>query len=361
MHSAALMTANTTSMRSRLRSPSIAQSPLLERTIPRPILVIRCCLPTDHDTLMNDPPQQGNLPRSSQGELSRAFRDMIPSNPAAGAQRHAVSAPSGPALRVENTCLCCAATGKRSGPSPCDLRVQQRLRAPGPRECVQHSLRSGDVAFDWTPIGPRPTTGGQVEGIADEEVVGAINAVAAHPTNPDIVSWARSTAESGGPGTPGTRGRPGAAHRCPAVAVDRRSGVRSDGQHVQDPRCRDRPLQQPAPHGRSAHRVVPHHRRGSTWTTLDNGGKFGAVHIRDVAPRGRTHCGHCRHYRQQGRRLPRPMQAALGRRFPARRTGLPTGDSFALAGDPKEPLFLFAHIGTAGIFEPPTPGAHGAR
>ena len=43
------------------------------------------------------------------------------------------------------------------------------------------------MAFDWTPIGPRPTTGGQVEGIADEEVVGAINAVAAHPTNPDIV------------------------------------------------------------------------------------------------------------------------------------------------------------------------------
>ena len=39
----------------------------------------------------------------------------------------------------------------------------------------------------WTPLGPRPTTGGQVEGLAGKEVVGAVKAVAAHPTNPRIV------------------------------------------------------------------------------------------------------------------------------------------------------------------------------
>src|SRR4051812_43987894 len=39
----------------------------------------------------------------------------------------------------------------------------------------------------WTRQGPRPTTGGQVEGIVDKEVVGAIKAVAPHPSDPDIV------------------------------------------------------------------------------------------------------------------------------------------------------------------------------
>jgi hypothetical protein len=43
------------------------------------------------------------------------------------------------------------------------------------------------VTLVWTPQGPRPNTHGQVEGLGDGEVVGAIKAVAAHPTNPDIV------------------------------------------------------------------------------------------------------------------------------------------------------------------------------
>jgi hypothetical protein len=39
----------------------------------------------------------------------------------------------------------------------------------------------------WEFLGPGPSQGGQVEGIANREVVGAVNAIAAHPTNPDIV------------------------------------------------------------------------------------------------------------------------------------------------------------------------------
>jgi len=35
--------------------------------------------------------------------------------------------------------------------------------------------------------GPRPTTEGQVEQILDGEVVGAVQAIAAHPTNPDVL------------------------------------------------------------------------------------------------------------------------------------------------------------------------------
>jgi len=40
---------------------------------------------------------------------------------------------------------------------------------------------------DWVEQGPSPTTGGQVAGLAGNPVSGAIEAIAAHPSNPDIV------------------------------------------------------------------------------------------------------------------------------------------------------------------------------
>lgn len=39
----------------------------------------------------------------------------------------------------------------------------------------------------WEDIGPAPATGGQVEGITNREVAGAVNAIAVHPTNADIL------------------------------------------------------------------------------------------------------------------------------------------------------------------------------
>jgi hypothetical protein len=41
----------------------------------------------------------------------------------------------------------------------------------------------------WQPVGPHPTTNGQVEGITvkDGEVVGAIKVVAPHPASAGIV------------------------------------------------------------------------------------------------------------------------------------------------------------------------------
>ncbi|MFN9738039.1 MAG: WD40/YVTN/BNR-like repeat-containing protein [Pseudomonadota bacterium] len=39
----------------------------------------------------------------------------------------------------------------------------------------------------WEILGPGPSHNGQVEGITNREVVGAVNAIAAHPTNADIV------------------------------------------------------------------------------------------------------------------------------------------------------------------------------
>ena len=50
------------------------------------------------------------------------------------------------------------------------------------------SLASTTVlAQTWTPQGPAPTRQGQVEGIVNGEVAGAVNAVAPHPTDANIV------------------------------------------------------------------------------------------------------------------------------------------------------------------------------
>src|SRR5690349_11983087 len=40
---------------------------------------------------------------------------------------------------------------------------------------------------DWISQGPGPITGGQILGIPQKPVVGAIEAIAAHPTNPDLI------------------------------------------------------------------------------------------------------------------------------------------------------------------------------
>jgi hypothetical protein len=39
----------------------------------------------------------------------------------------------------------------------------------------------------WVPHGPGPTTFGQVEGITEGQVVGALHDIAPHPTDPDVI------------------------------------------------------------------------------------------------------------------------------------------------------------------------------
>src|SRR3954447_88536 len=65
------------------------------------------------------------------------------------------------------------------------------------------SLCGGAAAQKWVPVGPRPTTKGQVENIDRDEVVGAVKAIAPHPSDENIVYigavnggvWASKNAE----------------------------------------------------------------------------------------------------------------------------------------------------------------------
>ena len=64
------------------------------------------------------------------------------------------------------------------------MRVSSSVRACAAfAMLIAASLAHGQA---WEALGPGPSNGGQVEGITNREVVGSINAVAAHPTNADI-------------------------------------------------------------------------------------------------------------------------------------------------------------------------------
>lgn len=71
------------------------------------------------------------------------------------------------------------AIGDTSMDRPRSLRALAAVAAL----CASASLH----AQAWEILGPGPSINGQVEGITNREVVGAVNAIAAHPTNADIV------------------------------------------------------------------------------------------------------------------------------------------------------------------------------
>jgi photosystem II stability/assembly factor-like uncharacterized protein len=211
------------------------------------------------------------------------------------------------------------------------------------------------VAHVWTPQGPRPTTGGQVEGIVDGEVVGAIKAVAAHPTNPDIVYvgsvnggvWRTTNARNARPTweqlTDAQRSLSVGALEFDPTDSTHRTLVAGSGRFSSLSRI-----------GGSLIGLLRTTDSGATWMTLDAGGTFTAFHICDVAPRGQTiviatnPAGVFRTTDAGGSWM--QVSGAAG-------TGLPAGISFALAGIPNKPAHLFAHIGTAGLFRSTDTGA----
>jgi photosystem II stability/assembly factor-like uncharacterized protein len=204
------------------------------------------------------------------------------------------------------------------------------------------------VPLVWKPQGPRPITGGQVEGIADAEVVGAVKAVATHPTNPDILYvgavnggvWRTTNARNARPTwqqiTDGQRSLSIGALEFDPTDSSHTTLVAGTGRFSSLNRV-----------GGGLIGLLRTTDGGATWATIDAGGMFRAFHICDVAPRGRTivvaanNAGIFRTTDAGGSWS--KLSGAAG-------TGLPDGISFALAGDPTKPKRLFAHIGIAGIF-----------
>ena len=211
----------------------------------------------------------------------------------------------------------------------------------------------------WLARGPRPGTEGQVEGIFDREIVGAIQAIAAHPVEPDIVYvgavnggiWRTANAMSASPTWQQLSDEEmslsiGAlefdptddTHQTLVAGTGRFSSMsRSGGALIGLLRTAD---------------------GGVTWSVHDAGGSFRRVHISGVAPRGATivvatnNAGLFRST-DTGSNWVR-VSGTPG-------TNLPAGAAFDLAGDPTDPSRLFTHAGAAGFFRSTDTGATWAK
>jgi photosystem II stability/assembly factor-like uncharacterized protein len=208
----------------------------------------------------------------------------------------------------------------------------------------------------WKPHGPRPTKEGQVEGIPDKEVVGSIKCVAAHPTDADIVYIG---AVNGGVWR--TRNAT-AAHPVWEQLTDNEKSL-SIGALQFDPTDHSHDtivagtgrFSSISRMGGGLIGLLRSTNAGNNWTTLNAGGQFKRFHICGVAPRGNvivvaTNNGGVFRTTNTGTSWTK-ISGAAG-------TGLPAGNSFALAGDPTDPSKLYVHIGTNGIFRSTNTGAN---
>ena len=210
----------------------------------------------------------------------------------------------------------------------------------------------------WHPQGSRPTTLGQVEGIENQEVIGAVQAVVAHPASPDVLYLA---AANGGiwRTANATAARP---HWEPLTDLEKSLSFgalesRSHRRRSSDIGRRHRPLQQHGSKGGALVGLLRTTNGGTTWTTLTDAA-LRMLHVTGVAARGSTivlSSNNAGIFRSTN------TGAGWSRLSGAAGTGLPTGACFDLAGDPTNPARLFAPVGGQGLFRSTDTGATWTR
>lgn len=211
------------------------------------------------------------------------------------------------------------------------------------------------VSAQWIQQGPGPSINGQVEGILDGEVVGAVNCVTPHPGNADILYigaanggiWRTEDATSMNPSwafiSPGLPSQSiGALEFDPAdasnqtlvVGLGRTSSFLGVGV---GPRGVFRTTTGTAP-----------------WTNIDLSGTFTNRDITGIAAQGSTivvstSSGGIFRTTNTGTNW-NQISGAVG-------TGLPIGNSFDLVRDPSNPNTLYTNAGSNGIYRSTNMGA----
>jgi len=205
----------------------------------------------------------------------------------------------------------------------------------------------------WESNGPGPITQGSVENITNRQVVGAINAVAPHPTSVNVVYagavnggiWRTSNATAANPHWQNLTDRAdslsiGALQFDPTDATDRTlvagtgrfsSFSSQGGGRVGLLRTTD----------------------GFSWTTIDGGGTLRGLNISGVAPRGSTiviSADSADTFANRGVWRSIDTGSTWTQVSGLAGSGLPTGTAFGLASDPANASRLYTNAGGDGIF-----------
>ena len=205
----------------------------------------------------------------------------------------------------------------------------------------------------WVAQAPGPNTKGQVENIASGEVAGAVNAIAAHPSDANV---AYVGAVNGGIWKTGNAM---AASPVWSPQTDRHASL-SIGALAFDPTDSTAQTLVAGAGGFSSFgsdaRLTGLLRTtdgGATWTPLPAGGVFDGLSISAVAPRGATIV-------VATVISPSSTKSGVwrstdgGKKFDlvsgAAASGLPAGPARDLAADPADPNRLFTNAGNSGIY-----------
>ncbi len=219
------------------------------------------------------------------------------------------------------------------------------------------SALAGSVGGAWEAQGPGPNTLGQVEGIEDGEVVGAINTAAAHPTD---VNTLYAGAVNGGiwHTDNATASSPTWAHQTDA------QGSLSIGALEFDPTDATHQTLV-AGTGRYSSFGVAGSRTGllrttnggALWTSVDGGGTLVGRNISGVAPRGATIVVSVNAADSGGVSATGIFRSVdTGASFTqisdgdGTASGLPGGVTYDLASDPSDPTRLFTGVTRADSF-----------
>jgi photosystem II stability/assembly factor-like uncharacterized protein len=233
------------------------------------------------------------------------------------------------------------------------------------------AVASAAQAPAWVAQGSAPSTGGQVEGLKDREVAGAVNAVAPHPKNADILYigavnggiWKTENATAATPVwkqlTDGQKSLSVGALEFDPTDNSQQTLVAGLGR-----------FSSLSSEGGARAGLLSTADGGDKWTAVairTLGGRTLAVNVRGIAPRGSTIV-------VAANEADQAVDVGIWRTKDGGRswaqisggndTGLPTGAVSALASDPSDPKVLFANAGAginAGLYRSADTGATWAR
>ncbi len=254
----------------------------------------------------------------------------------------------------------CRSATLDSGSRPHELLVAGKsavARVPDSQSLASFAVPSN--CKHWIANGPGPNTLGQVENIAHGEVVGAVNAVAPHPTDASTIYvgavngglWRTTNATAKAPlWTP-------LSDSAPSLSIGALEFDPTDTTH----------MTLLAGVGRSSSLLglggsltgLLRTTDGVNWIPLDGNGALRGVNISGVAPRGKTlviAVDTAETAAARGLWRSTDTGATWTKVSGTIGTGLPSGASFALASDPRDSSVLFAHA-FDGLFRSVDTGA----